>query len=498
MLEICKQLFKCWNENNVSYCHWKSNEHLMEGLDGDTDLDVYVSQADKEKAEKYLVACNYKECIIQKGHRYPNVVEWIGFDESTGRLIHVHLHYQVITGTRYCKEYVFPIDNVIIDTRLRNEETGVYVTNPDLEIIILFCRIALKAKNHRDIHPDSDDLKEIKYLKDRIALKNVQSLCQNLMEDNGCFFFNLISKDLLSCDEWQTVYKIASKWLKPYRKYSRLTVFLRHKFYSLRALFIIGLRKLFDIKLVNKKTFGAQGISICFLGQDGSGKSTVTIDLCKWLNWKIEASRFYLGSGDHYNGLLKRIMSRRGESKRETTIQNNKGNNPDTSLKRKKTLKSFLCSVFVCLYSLNLSRRAYSVMKKANDYCNRGGIALFDRFPQMQFEGISDGPRIANYYKKNGLDFAINKLMAKMEYKYFYKIQQMQPSIVFKLMLSPEESIRRKPFENLENVKEKHEITKALLFPNSEVYEVDATQDYQEELIYIKKIIWKKMLSMRK
>lgn len=40
MLKISKALFTAWNKEDLLYCHWKSNEHLLPGLDGATDLDV--------------------------------------------------------------------------------------------------------------------------------------------------------------------------------------------------------------------------------------------------------------------------------------------------------------------------------------------------------------------------------------------------------------------------------------------------------------------------
>ena len=51
MLTISKDLFTAWNDANLFYCHWKSNEHLLPGLDGTTDLDVLLSRDDKEKGE---------------------------------------------------------------------------------------------------------------------------------------------------------------------------------------------------------------------------------------------------------------------------------------------------------------------------------------------------------------------------------------------------------------------------------------------------------------
>ena len=199
----------------------------MEGLDGDTDLDIYVTPSDKGIAEKILIACNYLKCIVQKGHRYPNVEEWIGFDVELGKLVHIHLHYQIITGTKYCKEYVFPIDEAIISTRIKDVETGVYVTNPDIEIIILFCRISLKANNKNKIRPNRDDIKEIDFLKCRINKEMVHFLCQQIMGKNGSTFSSLINKEQLTCKEWKIVYNLADKWLTPYRKQSKLHVFFR-------------------------------------------------------------------------------------------------------------------------------------------------------------------------------------------------------------------------------------------------------------------------------
>ena len=497
MLDICKQLFHQWNDQEIKYCHWKSNEHLMEGLDGETDLDVFVAPLDKERAEAILIQCRYIKCLTQKGHRYPNVCEWIGFDTSTGRLVHVHLHYQIITGTSYCKEYVFPVDELIIESRELDKETNVYVTNPNLEIIILLCRIALKAKKKHGIHVGKGDRREIAYLKERMQNDGVHNLCVQLMGEDGDKFCSLIMEEELTCEEWYKVYHIASKWLKPYRKYSKLHVFFRHHYHQIRELFLFIANKKYNRCFINRKTFPNNHLSICLLGQDGSGKSTVTMELEKWLNWKIDAHRFYLGSGEHYKSMAKRLVSKASKSKKQdhhTEHPQYDKSSGSQGKKKKKNIKNFLAATLVSWNLLGIARRAYKEVRRANQYMKKGGIPLFDRFPQTQFEGIYDGPKIADYYRQNSLDFTIVKWMAQRECAIIKKIQDYQPRLVFKLMLSPEESIRRKPFENLEAVTRKHEITQQLQFPNSAVYIVDATQDYQQEMVFIKNKIWEALL----
>jgi len=53
-----------------------------------------------------------------------------------------------------------------------------------------------------------------------------------------------------------------------------------------------------------------------------------------------------------------------------------------------------------------------------------------------------------------------------------------------------EETMRRKPSERIESVEEKHEIIETMTFPNSIVYDIDASMKYEQELIEIKNFIW--------
>ncbi len=505
MLNIARELFVSWNDKEIMYCHWKSNEHLVAGLDGETDLDVYILPKDRERAEGLLLACKYIKFVPQKGARYSMVDEWIGFDNETGKLVHVHLHYQIITGTKFNKEYIFPVDDVMIETRILDDENSVYVTSRELELIILYSRVCLKANDKKKISPNIDYVKEITYLKERLDWDSMEILCTSLCGTEGAFIFDLLKKDNLSCYEWFRLYKVIDKWLKPYKKAGVFTVWCKHNYYKYRNIFNAVVNKRMNAHRVTRKTLKNGGLSVCFLGADGCGKSTVSQEICKWLNWKIEANRFYLGSGDHYNGFLKRIL-RKGQKVSKSSdaktidyalIHENKEKEEKLhSNKKKPFIKSILKYGFSILSALNLmkiSKNASKQLIKADKYMRKGGIALFDRFPQNQFEGLYDGPKIRCRMCTQSKSLLI-RILANKEEKYILNAQKSQPNIVFKLLLPPEESIRRKPDHTIEEVAPKAEITPQLVFENSIIYDVDATQDYSHEILEIKRKIWEYMI----
>lgn len=506
MLKISKDLFSAWNEGNILYCHWKSNEHLLPGLVGETDLDVLLSLDDKEAGEESLRKLEFLQCKSQFGSRYPGVDDWIGFDKETGRLIHIHLHYGLVTGHKGMKEYSLFWTDMALSTRVLNAEYGVYTIEPNLEVVTLYTRIGLKADFRSIIccragkfHLSNDVKKEIDWLKRRIDMQSVRQLLDAYYGNNADEMFELINKNELKPTDYLRLRKITESTFK---KCSRVKCFMRLREISFYAYQKWGKRIVNKIRpVISKKTpISGVGISIAFIGQDGSGKSTVTSEIKKWLTWKIDADRFYLGSGDHYTSFVKKFFntySRVTSSHSPSLEQNTKKNTNKTIEKTSEHRTGFKQSVSMVLMAFNYrnaARHAYKEVKRAERYISYGGIALFDRFPQNQFVGIYDGPKIQTN-DCSGLSRLLIELLAQSEQNYIAKIQENQPDIVFKLQLPPEESIRRKPHENFEAVSRKAMITEQLEFEESEVFNVDATQDYNEELLFVKRIIWNRLIN---
>lgn len=477
MLNISKRLFETWNEKGLKYCHWKSNEHLLPGLDGDTDLDVLLSLDDKAKGEELLRSIDFMKCRSQYGSRYPDVDDWMGFDTEKGNLIHLHLHYQLVTGHKGMKEYNLPWTQLALDTRILNDEFGVYTMEPNLELVTLFTRIGLKADFKNILrcrigkfHFPKDVKREIDWLKERVDMEKVYDLLNNFYGVRTNDVEKIMQLDKIDSKSYLKLSRITESVFK---KNSRIKSFIRLREVSffIYQRFLQRLIKHFRILISKKVPENENGLTVAFLGQDGAGKTTVTKDIIKWWSWKLDVRNIYLGSGDNYSSIkkkLSRMMPCRGPLK-------------------------YLRSYLSLSDSKDRAKRAYKNVKMAEKYASKGGLVIYDRYPQMEYEGICDGPKIRKRLQSSSSNHVFYKLfspLANKEEKYIRKIVSCPPDIVFKLILSPEESMRRKPHENYEEVKVKHEIIKSLKFESSDAYTIDATMPYDEELLLIKSKIW--------
>ena len=69
----------------------------------------------------------------------------------SGRLFHLHVHYKLILGEQYVKNYHFPIEEHILDGT--QEKYGVRIPLPEVELVILSIRALLKYRD-RDVIKD--------------------------------------------------------------------------------------------------------------------------------------------------------------------------------------------------------------------------------------------------------------------------------------------------------------------------------------------------------
>jgi thymidylate kinase len=481
---LARNLFMKWNTQNICYCHWKGNEHLTGGLDGNTDLDVLLSKAEKVEAEEVLVSLGFIKCKSQYGSRYPGVDDWIGHDSPTGKMIHIHLYYQIITGHKGIEEYKLPWSDLTLQTRGVDDATSVYIMEPSLELVTFYTRFGLKASVNRMLQARNglfslgeDDKKEINFLKEKADWDKIEKLLLKFYKGYSDKMRSLIQKDTFGSEDLIQLAQITALTFKAHRTHGYVLSSLQMYYYAVVLRVISFVKNRMGVNIITRKTLESRGFMIAFIGQDGSGKSTVTDNVVTWLTWKIEAKKFYLGSGENYYSWQKKFRN---------LIPKNK-NALFSALSAWLTLNDFVV----------LAKHVNRTIVRAERYISKGGIAIFDRYPQIIYPGINDGqkircnyvPRIKNKFVKKYAEFCADR-----EEKYLLKAVTHTPDLVYKLMIPPEISIERKPDENIEIVRRKHEIIKEMEFCGSKVHVVDATQRYDEEIKLIRRSIWEKII----
>ncbi len=139
MYKLSKELIKSLQENNIQYCHWKSNLLLNEALRGYDDLDLLVKKNDISSFESILNKLGFKRASnlnieIQSVHHF------YGFDTETSEILHLHVYYQIKTGPSWTKSLRFDFENYILNN-CTEHESGMLVPKKHIEIVIFVVRL---------------------------------------------------------------------------------------------------------------------------------------------------------------------------------------------------------------------------------------------------------------------------------------------------------------------------------------------------------------------
>ena len=146
-LGICERFFEHLNQENLRYCHWKSNEHLGAALAGRTDLDLLVAPEERARLDAILAALGFKRVDSPPERRFQGMSDRLGFDRDSGRLAHLHLHEQLVVGGRWSKNLHLPIEGLLLSDVVHIE--GVRAPSPELELLLLTIRAPQKVSRLR-------------------------------------------------------------------------------------------------------------------------------------------------------------------------------------------------------------------------------------------------------------------------------------------------------------------------------------------------------------
>lgn len=464
MLNSIRLLLDCLEEANIEYCHWKSNEHLSDSMNGDTDLDMLFRHGQYVQVSEALAKAGLKRFRAMPLMQYNAIEDYIGFDKDTGKIWHLHLHYRLTWGEKHLKGYTTNWGDVILDNRVYDSVFGIYVSRVQDELVLLFCRIALKNR-WRDILRDlgGDDLAEMAWLKERCTKSEfMDAACSLLSEKTAKIVFELYECSPVKKHDFARLQKALRIELSHYSGYMAIGSFLtrsrRELFWAIGA--VLRRVGIAESARPYRRIMPQGGCVVAFLGCDGAGKSTTIKKVKKEFSKKIDVSCFYLGSGDGSSSLLRlpmRFVAKRVGGRGVGQKMESPGS--------KKSFKRGLYRLCKIVWAVALAKEKAKKLKRIAKARNKGMLVLCDRYPQAVLSGHGDGPLLDRYREKPGFMGQI----AEWERSIYRSSEKNPPDLLVKLMVPTDVAICRKPEMTASEIEQKKSIVQRIDFGGNTV-----------------------------
>jgi hypothetical protein len=493
-LAVLRGLFDRLHAENVRYCHWKSNEHLMASFIGATDVDVLFDRRAIIPLTRILGATGFKRFVVKPGRGYPGIEDYVGFDEDTGALTHLHVHYQLTLGEKFLKGHHLPWEELYLASRVRDPEFDIYVADPHLELVVLLVRAALKLRA-RDRWKEAlgspyitgGMLRELSWLKGRTERGRLLETGNRLVGPAAAELIpGLLDGTRPSVGRLGAFGRRIVPSLAEYRLFDAtetarqmLTRELGVVWWKVRNWYLGAPTR-------STRTVPQGGLTVAFLGADGAGKTTVTRQIADWLSREIAVVTTYGGSGKGSASLSRRIMQRAGGLRRRVmgTMRppaRRLGDEPGGPPSAPPSLARLV-------WILALSRERRRRARAARRAKGLGMIVISDRFPQSQFPGGNDGPRLTRW-RENGP--WVVRIAARREDETFRLVELSPPDLVVKLHVTAETASRRKPETPVDQVRQGIDVIRGLEFPpTTRVLDIDGEQPLAQVVLQAKRALW--------
>ena len=460
--ESAALLADCKREH-IRFAHWKGNSHLLQSLEGKTDIEILVHPNCRLQFEAILRRRSYKKMQSQPGNAYPGIEDWLGFDHDTGKLLHLHTHYDLATKTGKNRFLHLPwLDNFFQQLKI-DQLTGWPIPIPEMETLVLLVRIHANILHDKPVIPVAKQ-KELQQLLSQVQLPRFSELCRELqlkvpagmeveisrivgehsvpaMIHLSSLIYHQLSASVITASPMASLKDFYYKYFLKFNKYAGR----------------------FTGPVQLKKTLLVGGKIIALVGSDGAGKSTLCNDLIKWLTFKIDTHYFYFGKRPFIKSYGRRLFSIT-----ELLFNNN-------------AFSKYFRRLAFNVYYLLLMHKKINMLRLAKRLRQQKSLVICDRFPQKDINDFFDGPKLQTGNKA---------WFARLEMKQFSRFGQNGADVVFKLQLPAEIAAQRKPEHDHAIIEKKCNAVSGISFGNATVIEVDAGKPYEQVLLEVKRKLW--------
>ena len=483
-LELIASLVSRLEEAGIRYCHWKSNAAIDRSASGDNDLDLLVHRGDARSFTELLSRLDFVRAS-KPGASIPGIESFYGYDVASGRLVHVHAHYQLVLGDDRTKNYRLPIEDAYLDSASRS---GLFaLPSAELEYVVFVIRMILKyctwdeiawcAARGRRAAPSRTENDELAHLVTRVDDVRAASVVEEHLPFVGAELFAECVAALEPEASIRRRIRAAGRLeesLQPHARYSRRADRLRR----IRGRLVVAAERRRSGPRRNRLAGG--GVMVGITGGDGSGKSTVLAALGDWLEPEFDVRLVHLGkprwSATTFfaRAGLKVVAVGAGGLARSVRV---------TSTRR---LASAVETYRPLLWLVCTARDRKNAYRDARRFASGGGLVLCDRYPHPRLRSM-EAPLIASR-TSDGLDNRLVRTLIAIEERYHRSIAP--PELLVVLRVDPEIAVQRKTEERPETVRERGAEVWNIDWRGSRAQVVDASQAEDAVARELKALVW--------
>jgi hypothetical protein len=380
-------MLRALEDAGVVYCHWKSNEAIAKSLVADNDLDLLVARRDAPAFSAALHTLGFRIARPSPDRMIPGMVDYLGLDAETGRMVHVQAHYQLVLGDDMTKNFRIPLEDAYLESRVL--AGPIPVPSHEFELLIFVLRMVLKhcpldAQLSRKGRLTPSERRELAHLEAGADLDIVDALrAEHLPTVSAELFAEC--RLAMADDAGHPARAVAGRHLvKALEPWARSSV----RSDLVRKLWRRWRRRRTDGAPRSRRVLDSGGLLLAVVGGDGSGKSSAVAALGQTFSRHFPTNVVHMGKPARsfrtrlVRGLLRRLPGTRNDSR--------------TSLPAWTDFETtgYPGLVFVVAHTLT-ARDRYRAYRRARRAAAQGTVVVCDRFP-LDAITLMDGPRCAD------------------------------------------------------------------------------------------------------
>jgi hypothetical protein len=478
--ELCAHL----REEQVRFCHWKSNDMLHRSASGENDLDLLVHRYDAQRFAEVLDRLGFRRAIAPGGREHPGVSHHYSLDVASGRFVHVHAHVLLVLGDDTTKNVRLPIEPAYLASCDDGELFP--VPAPEMELAVFVVRMMLKHGTWDAVAVGKggiggNERRELEWLLERADPVVLEAV---VAEHLACVGWPLWSQCLEAVRNGGILGRLVlgRRVLRSLRAHARRTWWhdvtlrvVRRGTWGSRA---------YLLRRPARKRFDRAGATIAVVGGDGAGKSTAVEGTAAWLGGPFAVHRTHLG-------------------KPRPSLLTLGVKGPMYLARRAGLLPSAYASVDPrtagpedfpgnawALWHLFTARDRLREYRRARRFADNGGLVLSDRWPLRQIS-LMDGPR-TTWVLRTPEHFSRTTLrLARAEARIYD--QMAPPDVLCVLRLDPEVAVARRSDEESGYVRARNTEVRDIDWSPTAATVIDATSPPAAVLDAIRRAVWERL-----